>query len=95
MSVTDHEQCCIHAIVSGKVQGVWFRAFVREQASRHKVSGWAKNCPDGTVETLLCGAHHDVEQVLACLYQGPPLARVDNVSHSNVAWQELDSFTIA
>ena len=40
----------VHLVVSGRVQGVWFRAGTREQALQLGLCGWVKNCPDGTVE---------------------------------------------
>ncbi|MEO8802998.1 MAG: acylphosphatase, partial [Rudaea sp.] len=46
---------CARFIISGRVQGVFFRASTREQAQRLKLGGYAKNSPDGTVEVLACG----------------------------------------
>ena len=71
---------CVHGHVSGRVQGVWFRAFVQRHAQQHGVSGWAKNTADGRVEVLLCGQQAAVEAVVAQLHIGPPLARVEHVS---------------
>jgi len=69
----------IHAWVSGRVQGVWFRQSTKEQADANGVSGWVRNLPDGRVETLLVGDANGVRLVEAWLNQGPPLATVAEV----------------
>jgi acylphosphatase len=66
-------------LVSGKVQGVWFRASAREQALRLGLRGHAGNLADGRVEVLVCGDAAGIEQMAAWLRQGPNLARVDAV----------------
>ena len=71
----------IHGYVSGKVQGVWFRAFVQECALRAGVTGYARNLPDSKVEFLLQGDEAAVEKVLAQIYRGPELSRVDDVAY--------------
>ena len=65
--------------VTGKVQGVWFRAWTETQARRHGVSGWVRNAPDGSVELHLEGPEAAVAAMEAALWDGPPLARVDGV----------------
>jgi acylphosphatase len=70
---------CVHGYVSGRVQGVWFRGFVRSQARQLQLSGWAKNLDDGRVEVLLCGPCENVEVVVENLRGGSPMARVDRV----------------
>ena len=86
-------RCCVHAYVSGRVQGVWFRAFTREQAQARGVTGWARNLPDGRVEVMLEGTEADVNAVLDTLRQGPPLAQVTDLLQETVALQHFDSFT--
>lgn len=66
--------------VAGKVQGVWFRASTREQASRLGLRGHAKNLPDGSVEVLAAGEAEAVDALEQWLQVGPPQARVDSVS---------------
>ncbi|MGQ0546617.1 MAG: acylphosphatase [Betaproteobacteria bacterium] len=68
--------------VSGRVQGVGFRAALREQARERGVRGWARNRADGTVEALLHGAPQAVEAVIAWAGRGPPGARVTDVQIS-------------
>ncbi len=72
-------KACVHGYVSGRVQGVWFRGFVREQAQRFQLHGWAKNLPDGRVEVFLCGERDQLDQAVEQLHTGPPLSRVDRV----------------
>ncbi len=74
--------------VQGQVQGVGFRAHVKQAAVRLGVSGYALNLPDGQVEVLLCGPRESVEQVQQSVSQGPHGARVDNIG-----WQTLDPST--
>ena len=71
---------CARFIVSGKVQGVFFRASTRDQAQRLDVSGHAKNLDDGTVEVVACGDAANVKALERWLQSGPVAARVDSVS---------------
>jgi acylphosphatase len=71
---------CRRCYVSGRVQGVFFRASTREQARALGVSGYARNLPDGRVEVLACGPDAGVKQLCDWLAQGPPAARVSAVS---------------
>ena len=66
-------------VVSGRVQGVWFRESTRLEAERHGVAGWARNLPNGTVEIVAEGAEEAVEALARYCAQGPPSARVDDV----------------
>jgi acylphosphatase len=66
-------------IVSGRVQGVFFRASAARKAAELGVTGHARNLPDGTVEVLACGEPGAVDALCAWLNQGPPAARVDAV----------------
>ena len=65
--------------VSGRVQGVWFRESLREQAVALGVAGWVRNLMDGRVEALLEGPEPAVDRVVAWCHQGPSRARVDRV----------------
>jgi acylphosphatase len=67
-------------IVSGRVQGVWFRGSTRQKALALGVSGWAKNLRDGRVEVVISGPERDVETLCGWLRDGPPLARVEDVT---------------
>lgn len=65
--------------VEGKVQGVWFRAFTRDAATRLGLSGWVRNDPDGAVSGVAQGEDHAVDAFVEALREGPPRARVDAV----------------
>jgi acylphosphatase len=71
---------CIRCIVTGKVQGVWFRASTQRQAQRLGVTGLVRNLPDGAVEVIACGADGAVAQLVEWLHRGPEHARVAAVS---------------
>jgi len=77
------------AFVSGRVQGVYFRASTRDRARELGVTGYARNLADGRVEVLACGPMTAVEQLCAWLQHGPPAARVDDVVVDTVSPQEL------
>jgi acylphosphatase len=66
-------------LVSGKVQGVWFRAGTREQAVALGLRGYARNLPDGRVEVLAVGAEAAIARLQTWLHRGTPMARVDAV----------------
>lgn len=85
---------CVHGYVSGRVQGVGFRAFTRRKARAANVGGWARNCADGRVEVLLCGADNAVEQVIATLHRGPPHAEVTAVELTEQPPRSLTGFEI-
>ena len=69
----------LHIIVSGRVQGVFFRANAQKQARKLNLKGWCKNLPDRTVEILLEGEESQLEKFLVWCRKGPMFARVDNI----------------
>lgn len=79
-------------IVSGKVQGVFFRASARERALALGLTGHAKNLDDGRVEVLASGTGDVVDQLETWLQRGPPLAKVDKVFRENLVEQDLFGF---
>jgi acylphosphatase len=84
----------MHCFVSGKVQGVWFRAAAQEQAQALGLTGWARNLPDGRVEVLACGEPEKLVLFRAWLQKGPELARVDDLSSEEIPWQEHARFAV-
>jgi acylphosphatase len=81
----------LHVVVTGRVQGVGFRWFVREKARRWGLLGWVRNRPDGSVEVAASGAPENLNGLLRDIRCGPPGARVDGVEHlepSETAVQE-------
>jgi acylphosphatase len=75
----------LHLLVSGRVQGVTFRASTTSEAQRLGLDGWVRNLPDGRVEVEAEGERGDLEALLAWCRRGPPAARVDALA---VAWDD-------
>lgn len=69
----------VRVVVSGRVQGVWYRESCRREADTAGVAGWMRNTWDGKVEAALEGSQHAVDQVLAWMRIGPPRAHVTAV----------------
>ncbi len=86
-------QVCRKALVSGKVQGVWYRASTKRRAQELGVTGWARNLDDGNVEVMMYGSAASVLQLEQWLKQGPPLARVHQVDCADAPSQAWDQFT--
>jgi len=82
--------------ISGRVQGVFFRVYTRDEARRLGLKGWVRNLPDGRVEVLAQGDSGQLRALESFCRQGPPNARVQDVEvteESNWA-QELPAFEI-
>jgi acylphosphatase len=79
--------------ITGRVQGVWYRAGANEQAQALGLVGWVRNMPDGSVQGYAEGAKDKIEALVAWCKKGPQLAHVENV---DVEWVEpqggFDSF---
>lgn len=69
----------IHAIVEGRVQGVYFRDYTRREAERLGLVGWVRNLRDGTVEAIVSGESDQVENMITWLHQGSPRSAVTRV----------------
>ncbi|MBN36799.1 MAG: acylphosphatase [Rhodospirillaceae bacterium] len=69
----------VHVSITGRVQGVWYRAWTAEEASDLGIDGWVRNRRDGTVEAVFAGVRKDVETMLMLCRSGPPLAWVDRL----------------
>lgn len=83
-----------HVRVTGRVQGVFFRAWTREQADRLDVFGWIRNCPDGSVEGHLEGPEERVDQLVQMLRRGPSGARVEDLEVSDAKIENADWFAV-
>jgi acylphosphatase len=77
--VTPSAEVRRHVIVSGRVQGVWFRESCRQEAAAAGVSGWVANRPDGRVEAEFEGDEAGVARLVEWCRRGPPRARVDSL----------------
>jgi len=86
---------CVRFVVSGRVQGVFFRASTREEAVRLGLTGHARNLPDGTVEVVACGDDTALMQLERWLELGPPLAQVSRVERSAADMAAPGQFRIA
>jgi len=80
----------IHFKVSGRVQGVWFRAHTQDAATRNHLCGWVRNLRDGRVEGWAEGLDSDLEPFIAFLHRGSPHAIVDEVE---LEWTEPEGHT--
>jgi acylphosphatase len=69
----------IHVYISGRVQGVFFRAETQRTATNLMLTGWVRNMPDHRVEALFEGEDKAVDQMITWCHSGPSLARVDDV----------------
>ena len=85
---------CIRALVSGRVQGVFFRDSTRRQARQLGLTGHAINLADGRVEVIACGQQQQLDQLLGWLHQGPEYAVVNRVEVETIEIASPPSFTI-
>jgi acylphosphatase len=69
----------VHVIISGRVQGVGFRAFVTGEAQTLGLDGWVRNRRNGTVEAVFAGEEQEIQHILMELNAGPPAASVTDV----------------
>jgi acylphosphatase len=81
-------------VVTGRVQGVFFRDSARREAARIGVGGWVRNRPDGTVEAHVEGAADAVARLVAWCRSGPRRADVDDVAVTAVAPQGFERFDV-
>jgi acylphosphatase len=81
-------------IVSGRVQGVFFRDSVRERAEAEGVAGWVANRDDGAVEAVFEGEDGAVQALVAFCREGPSRADVDDVDVSEEEPEGLDGFSV-
>jgi acylphosphatase len=83
-----------HVLISGRVQGVFYRASTQEAAQLKSVHGWVRNLPDGRVEALFEGTTEAVEAMIQWCHQGPPGARVTKVVVEYQEPEDLRGFEI-
>ena len=82
------EKSSVHLNISGRVQGVYYRASMLQEAQRLGLTGWVMNCPDGSVEAVAEGWQAKIEELIAWCRQGPQGARVAVVE---VQWQKTEN----
>ena len=83
-----------HVRVAGRVQGVFFRAWTSDEARALGITGWIRNCSDGTVEAKLEGEPQNLDRLIELLHEGPPGARVDSVDVEDSDVEQLGAFKI-
>jgi acylphosphatase len=82
-------------LVTGRVQGVWYRDFVKKNAIALFLSGWVKNNPDGTVSAAVQGEEEIINRLIDKLKIGPPLSKVEDVKVNWLLFEnKLNSFKI-
>lgn len=85
----------VHLTISGRVQGVGFRASTRRQANRYGLTGWVRNLANGDVEAVVEGNEDDLKELISWARSGPRLARVNDLEAN---WKdhtgEFDSFSV-
>ncbi len=85
----------VHVYISGRVQGVWFRAYTKEEADRLGIKGWVRNLPDGRVEAVFEGDEEAVEEMVRWCYKGSPQSKVEKVEVIEEPYQgEFTDFQI-
>lgn len=84
-----------HVYISGFVQGVGYRQFVKREARNLNLTGWVRNLPDGRVEAVFQGDKKNIEEAIKACHSGPFLSSIENVE---IVWEEtertLDSFEV-
>ena len=80
------EAARVHLKINGRVQGVYFRASTVEQARTLGLTGWVKNCPDGSVDAIAEGEREQLEKLIHWCRSGPAGARVKEV---HAQWETM------
>lgn len=78
--------------VFGRVQGVWYRGWTVDQATRRGLKGWVRNRRDGSVEALFVGPAERVDDMIEACRTGPSTARVDDIERTPVRGVVADGF---
>lgn len=85
----------VHVIISGRVQGVWFRANTKQKAEELGLFGWVRNTNDGCVEAVFEGEEIQVKKMINWCHRGPSLAKVVKVEiKKQIPKNELNDFSI-
>ena len=84
----------IRVLVTGDVQGVGFRQYIRYKARKLNVKGWVRNLHDGSVEAVFTGESKNVKKMIHISRNGPVLADVKNVSIDEIPDQFFETFDI-
>jgi len=88
------EQIARKVRLYGRVQGVFFRQWAVNQARALGVSGWVRNCPDGSVEAHISGEEPAVGQMIEAMHEGPSQAHVEGLTIDNIEPEDLSGFSV-
>ena len=91
----DVVKVCVNYVITGRVQGVWFRDATRKQAQSLDITGWVRNNNNGDVEVLACGELQNVKKLAKWLWQGPLLAKVKDIKQQELPWEDHADFVIS
>ncbi len=81
-----------HLVISGRVQGVWYRGWTVDTARSLGLDGWVRNRLDGTVEALVSGEHHAITRFIALAHDGPKAARVTGIAVTDAPEPDRSGF---
>lgn len=85
----------VRVLISGRVQGVFFRANTKQQAEMFGLLGWVRNTKDGKVEAIFEGEEEKLDEIIKWCHRGPPLSKVEKVDvKKQEPTNEFDDFSI-
>lgn len=84
------KHCCYHFVVSGRVQGVFYRASAQQKARQLGLNGWVRNLRTGQVELVACGDRKNIDKLEQWLWLGPKFSEVNEVISENLSAAAID-----
>ena len=84
----------VRVFISGKVQGVFYRANTKKKAQELELAGWVKNLPDGRVEAVFEGPKNRIKEMIDWCWQGSPASRVEDIEKKEEEEKGLRGFEI-
>ena len=84
----------IRLYITGTVQGIFFRAFIKENAERNNVKGFVRNLEDGRIEVFIEGDANDVNKMIELCKKGPKHAQIRNVEEKEERFQDMKGFKV-
>ncbi len=85
-------ETAVHVIITGRVQGVWFRGWTKQEARARNLTGWVRNRRDGSVEAVFQGTRQETDEMLARCRIGPPAANVTEIQISPIDAEVFSDF---
>lgn len=84
----------VRAYISGNIQGIYFRSFIKENAEKYNVKGFVRNLEDGRVEVFLEGNSEDVNKMIEICKTGPKHAQIRNIEIKEEKFQDIKNFKV-